>query len=80
MSGFPTVDGVEVLLSPPDGYLADLSKPQRNGDVGVYWAYGLGTMLALLFLGQRLFTRVFIWTGLQIDDGEPSLDRPRLLG
>ncbi|KAK9774331.1 putative Integral membrane protein [Seiridium cardinale] len=69
MSGFPGVNGVEVLLAPPEGYMVDLAHPQRNGEHGAYWAYGIGTFLAVLFVGQRVFTRVFIGNGLQIDDG-----------
>lgn len=69
MSGFPTINGVEVLLAVPNGYVVDFTNPQRNGDHGAYWAYGIGTLLAVLFLGQRLFTRVFVGTGLQVDDG-----------
>ncbi|KAK6078494.1 integral membrane protein [Seiridium cupressi] len=69
MSGCPVVNGVEVLLALPEGYVVDLANPQRKGEHGAYWAYGIGTFLAVLFVGQRLFTRVFIGNGLQIDDG-----------
>ncbi|KAH6640034.1 integral membrane protein [Truncatella angustata] len=68
MSGFPTVNGIEVLLQAPDGYVVDLANPQRNGEHGAYWAYGIGTFLAVLFLAQRLFVRVVVGSGLQIDD------------
>lgn len=70
MSGFPTVDGIRVLLPPPPEYIVDLANPQRNGDVGIYWCYAIGSALALLFLAQRLYTRVVFDGGLQLDDGE----------
>ncbi|KAK8075885.1 hypothetical protein PG997_010548 [Apiospora hydei] len=68
MSGFPVVDGVHVLLPPPEGYAVDLANPQRNGEAGIYWCYAIGSALALVFLAQRLCTRVFFSGGLQLDD------------
>lgn len=70
MSGFPAVDGTPVLLPPPPGYIVDLANPQRNGDVGIYWCYAIGSLLALVFLAQRLYTRIVFDGGFQLDDGE----------
>lgn len=69
---YPTVGGVQVLLPPPREYDVDLAHPQRNGDTAVYWAFGIGNLLALLLLGQRLYTKIVLSTGLQRDDGENS--------
>lgn len=73
MSGFPVVEGTRVLLTPPPGYTVDLANPQRNGDVGIYWCYAVGSALALIFLTQRLYTRVVFDGGLQWDDGETDI-------
>lgn len=73
MSIFPTVNGVEVLLPAPDGYVVDLENPQRNLNIAAYWAFGVGNFLALLLLGQRLYTKVFLSSGLQREDGEDAI-------
>ncbi|KAK7994649.1 hypothetical protein PG991_016237 [Apiospora marii] len=73
MSGFPEADGTRVLLTPPPGYIVDLDNPQRNGDVGIYWCYAIGSALALVFLAQRLYTRIVFDGGLQWDDGETDI-------
>lgn len=67
---YPTVNGVQVLLPAPSEYIANLDHPQRNGDTAVYWAFGIGNILALLLLGQRLYTKIFLAHGLQIDDSK----------
>ncbi|KAK8064330.1 hypothetical protein PG994_006968 [Apiospora phragmitis] len=70
MSGFPVVDGIHVLLPPPEGYAVNLTNPQRNSDAGIYWCYAIGSALALLFMAQRLYTRLVFSGGLQLDDYE----------
>lgn len=66
---FPTVNGIQVLLPPPSGYTVDLDHPNRIGDTAAYWAFGIGNTLALLLLGQRLYTKMYIKGAIQIDDG-----------
>ncbi|ROW07619.1 hypothetical protein VPNG_06795 [Cytospora leucostoma] len=65
---FPTVNGIQVLLPAPSGYTVDLDHPRRIGDIAAYWAFGIGNTLALLLLGQRLYTKIYIKDGIQIDD------------
>lgn len=72
MSAFPTVNGVEVLLEAPAGYVVNLDNPARNGDIAAYWAFGVGNALALVLLAQRLYTKIFLASGLQREDGKKS--------
>jgi hypothetical protein len=62
------VDGVLVAIAPPDGYIVDFAHPQRQADVETYWVAGFGNFLALLFLGQRFYTKLWLSSGLGLDD------------
>ncbi|KAF2120045.1 hypothetical protein BDV96DRAFT_539743 [Lophiotrema nucula] len=61
--------GVATFLPPPDGYEVDFENPKRNGDVTCYWLTGVGSILALLFLGQRLYVKGIVRRRLSFDDG-----------
>ncbi|KAF4610391.1 hypothetical protein G7Y89_g15728 [Cudoniella acicularis] len=65
----PVTNGVVTFLPPPKGYDVDFDNPQRNGDVTCYWLTGVGSVLALLFLGQRLYVKAIIRKHLSFDDG-----------
>ncbi|KAJ2900399.1 hypothetical protein MKZ38_002456 [Zalerion maritima] len=65
---FPVTNGVTTFLAPPDGYVVDFENPQRRANVETYWICGVENVIALLFLGQRFYTRIFITGGLQYDD------------
>jgi hypothetical protein len=64
------IDGVTVLLPPPEGYVVNFAHPQRQADVATYWVAGVENVLAILFLAQRLYTKMFLSGGLGVDDGE----------
>ena len=65
----PVTNGVVTLLPPPAGYVVDFENPQRNGDVTCYVLTGVGSFLALLFLGQRLYVKGIVRKHLTFDDG-----------
>ncbi|KAH7124598.1 hypothetical protein EDB81DRAFT_846919 [Dactylonectria macrodidyma] len=62
------VDGIAVVIPPPEGYVVDFDNPQRNSVVAIYVLSSCGMALALLFLAQRLYVKAFIRIKLGIDD------------
>lgn len=68
MSTYPVVDGVQVLLAPPSDYVVNFEHPARNGDMAAFWSFGLGNVLSLTFLAQRLYTKIFLANGLERED------------
>jgi hypothetical protein len=67
---FPVVNGVTTVMPAPEGYVVDFENPQRQFDVEHYAIFaGLGT-LAMLFLVQRVYTKIFIAGGMQVDDSK----------
>lgn len=69
LSGFPSINGVATLLPPPEGYKVNFNNPQRQYETEMYSVAAVGNLLMLLFLSQRLYTKIFLTKGLQLDDG-----------
>jgi hypothetical protein len=67
---FPVINGTEVLLAPPDGWVVNFTHPYRNEATKshVHLAFGLEFPIATLFLIQRLYTSYFVLHKLQIED------------
>ncbi|KAI9687152.1 MAG: hypothetical protein M1822_002563 [Bathelium mastoideum] len=61
-------NGVVTLLPPPKGYNVDFDHPKRNGDVTCYCLTGVGSVLAFLFLGQRLYVKAVVRKQFWFDD------------
>lgn len=68
MASFPVVNGVTVLMRPPDGVTPDFDHPQQNHRLQHFLAFGIGGPLALAFLCQRIYTKLYLSKGLQMDD------------
>jgi hypothetical protein len=64
-----TVDGVATIIPPPDGYEVDFANPQRRLITETYVIFIVENILALAFLGQRLYTKIRLMKQFQIDDG-----------
>ncbi|KAI8721245.1 hypothetical protein NCS52_00571600 [Fusarium sp. LHS14.1] len=62
------VDGVLVAIPPPEGYVVDFDNPQRTSVEATYVICGIGMTLALFFLFQRLFVKLFVRNNFGIDD------------
>ncbi|EXJ89943.1 hypothetical protein A1O3_03010 [Capronia epimyces CBS 606.96] len=62
------VDGVPVAMAPPPGYVVDFEHPHRQSMVSTYAIFGVGNVLSILFLGQRLFVKATVRHKLGIDD------------
>ncbi|RYP52370.1 hypothetical protein DL768_002481 [Monosporascus sp. mg162] len=65
--GFVT-NGVITYLPAPEGYVVDFENPQRQYLIQIYSVAAVGNTLVLFFLSQRLYTKIFLARGLQIDD------------
>lgn len=63
------IDGVPVLLPPPEGYEVDFDNPQRQAVPEAYWIAGVSVFVSLLFVAQRLYTKFVIMRKIQADDG-----------
>lgn len=68
-SAFPVVEGVRTYLPAPDGYVVDFENPQQQFHVTLYSVVGVGNLLALLFMSQRIYTKLALSRGLQLEDG-----------
>lgn len=62
------------LVPAPEGYDVDFCNPQRRADIATYWCFGVGMVLSLLFTAQRLYVKLGIGTGWQVDDSKLFLD------
>lgn len=69
MSGFPEINGTQVLQLPPEGYVVDFDNPQQQKVLEHYLVFGIGGPLAFIALIQRYYTKVFLSKGLKVDDG-----------
>lgn len=63
------VNGILTIIPPPDGYEVDFANPQRRLVTETYIMFALENVLALMFLVQRLYTKVRLMKQFQIDDG-----------
>ncbi|KAK8085696.1 hypothetical protein PG997_006967 [Apiospora hydei] len=62
-------DEIVTLAPPPDGYVVNFENPRRRADIQTYWCFGVGNLLALIFLAQRFYTKLHIVKSFQLDDG-----------
>ncbi|RYP19383.1 hypothetical protein DL765_003356 [Monosporascus sp. GIB2] len=69
MREFPITNGVVTFTSPPEGYVVDFDHPQTYLHEEHYWLFAVGGLLATLSLAQRFYTKVYLSTGLGVDDG-----------
>ncbi|OHE98498.1 integral membrane protein [Colletotrichum orchidophilum] len=64
----PVVNGVTTVLQPPLGYVVNFDDPQRQAVPEAYYVAGFGTVISVLLMGQRLYTKAFLIGRLQWDD------------
>ncbi|KAK1704547.1 integral membrane protein [Colletotrichum lupini] len=64
----PLVKGVVTVLPPPEGYVVNFDNPQRQAVPEAYYVAGFGTLLSVLLMAQRLYTKAFLIGRLQWDD------------
>ncbi|KAM0430954.1 hypothetical protein ACHAPT_005588 [Fusarium lateritium] len=60
MPNFPVVDGVEVLIPPPQGYVVDFEHPKQQCALAAYILWGTGTFMATLFFIQYLYVKLWL--------------------
>ncbi|RYP31402.1 hypothetical protein DL767_005802 [Monosporascus sp. MG133] len=69
MVKFPVTNGVTTFREPPEGYVVNFAHPQQQLVLEHYLIFGIGGTLAFLALLQRFYSKVFLYNGLQINDG-----------
>lgn len=62
------INGTVTIIPPPAGYVVDFANPQRRLVSATYAIFSVGNFLALLFLIQRLYTKIRLTKLFQIDD------------
>ncbi|KAK8040142.1 hypothetical protein PG993_008553 [Apiospora rasikravindrae] len=61
-------NGVATVLPAPGGYVVDLDHPRTHTDVVTYWIVAAGNALALLFIGQRWYTKIALLKEFRLED------------
>lgn len=64
----PVVNGVPVLLPPPDGYVVDFDNPQRRSVKASYIVASIGMVISTFFMLQRLYVKSVLRNNLGVDD------------
>ncbi|KAH8662482.1 hypothetical protein BX600DRAFT_466439 [Xylariales sp. PMI_506] len=54
------IDGIPVAMAPPPGYVVDFDNPKRNSVTAAYWLFGVGNLVTILFVAQRVYVRAFV--------------------
>ncbi|KAK8066072.1 hypothetical protein PG997_012819 [Apiospora hydei] len=75
---FPVINGTEVLLPPPEGWVVNFTHPYRDETTktNVFLAFGIEFPIATLFLAQRVYTSLFVMGKFLVDDSHvESRDR-----
>lgn len=72
-SAFPITEGIRTYLAKPEEYVVDFDNPARFHEVTLYCVIGIGNVVALMFIVQRMYTKLVLTTGLQLDDGKSIL-------
>ncbi|KAK8034767.1 hypothetical protein PG993_009762 [Apiospora rasikravindrae] len=67
---FPVINGTEVLLPPPEGWVVNFTHPYRDESTktNVFLAFGIEFPIATLFLAQRVYTSLFVMRKFLVDD------------
>ena len=63
-------NGTITLIPPPDGYVVDFENPQLNYVTESYIVAAVEMTLGLLFLIQRLYTKIVLMKSFQLEDGK----------
>ncbi|KAG9249808.1 uncharacterized protein F5Z01DRAFT_668148 [Emericellopsis atlantica] len=64
----PIVNGIRTVLPDPGDYPVDFDNPRRQAVPHAYWIASVGTILSLLMMIQRLYTKTVVMGRLQLDD------------
>lgn len=61
-------NGVITPLPAPAGYIVNFEDPQRQGLLEAYLVIGIGSFLTLLFVLQRVYTKLKIVHNFNVED------------
>ncbi|KAI1850981.1 hypothetical protein JX266_003646 [Neoarthrinium moseri] len=62
------VNGTEVILAPPAGYVVNFENPPQIGRTEIFAVVIVENILAFAFLCQRLYTKIVLMKEFQIED------------
>ncbi|CAA9960171.1 hypothetical protein PTMSG1_03577 [Pyrenophora teres f. maculata] len=65
----PNINGTITIIPPPPGYVVNFEHPARRLATETYILFIVENALALVFLMQRLYTKIRLMKQFQIDDG-----------
>ncbi|KAI0007174.1 hypothetical protein F4779DRAFT_523551 [Xylariaceae sp. FL0662B] len=67
---FPVINGTEVLIPPPEGWVVNFTHPYRNEKTkhDIYVAFAIEYPIATFFLAQRIYTSLCILRKFRADD------------
>ncbi|KAK8062947.1 hypothetical protein PG997_015044 [Apiospora hydei] len=63
------VNGTITVMPPPPGYVVNFADPPQEGAMVMWTVCIVENILAVLFLAQRLYTKIFIVGKFQAEDG-----------
>jgi hypothetical protein len=63
------INGTITLIPPPAGYVVDFENPQLHYVTQSYIVAAVEMTLCLLFLIQRLYTKIVLMKSFQLEDG-----------
>jgi len=73
------VNGTMTMIPPPEGYVVDFANPARRLTTETYTVFIAENIIAIIFLAQRLYTKIRLMKQFQIDDGtDPDSDKWQL--
>jgi len=64
------INGTLTMVAPPPGYSVNFQNPERQLMKEVYVVVVVENVLAVVFLLQRLYTRICLMRLFQIEDGK----------
>lgn len=62
------VNGVVTPLEAPEGWVVNFDNPVRQAVPAAFWVSGFGLFFSITFMAQRMYTKIFLSGGLQVDD------------
>ncbi|PKS12463.1 hypothetical protein jhhlp_000669, partial [Lomentospora prolificans] len=68
LTAMPVINGVTTPLEAPEGWVVDFDNPTRQAVPEAFYVSGFGLFFSIAFMAQRMYTKIFLSGGLQVDD------------
>lgn len=73
---FPIVNGIEVAVPPPEGYVVDFDNPEidvANVNATII-LFAIEYTIASVFFGQRMYTNAVLLRSMKVDDCQLAVE------